>query len=627
MSKTCCNGIDGLQALRSFLVVALWLLLGVSHLAGAVDSSLPEESFDCRAGCRKVFKPACGADGRTYASPCLAKCQGVQIAHHGPCEGETVLHPSNCHVVTDTDVAGRSSAVLTPRHLEAFAHEGYRYAGQLTLTGEPVRPQARSHSQRPAAGASPTGQQSLMRAMRVTREGHMYMADMDETVAAVLDDVISRNTNASDSAEPHVHALLHNLRQWRDYRAGGGAGGAGVAGNGGSKWKKGAAVGAGSGDAVGREHTLVPGLVDAKMAGSSAGSGIAAGAAASGGVASEEEQRRQKQKQAAASKAFWSFWGQQRKDEGQDSGQEQGSRQSDSAASTAGGLHSRQARRSLGIFDGDDRVDCPRTPTYPFTAVGQINVRDSTGNYVCSGALVGPDVVLTAAHCVFNRGAQTFYDKLDFAPARYRTLDGEVVNPFGVVPWSYVTVYQSYSTMSTADPNVYDVAVIKLSQRIGSQAGWMGVFEPCNAFAPSRYVALTAGYPSDQPPGSCKTTQCVVVQEPCTDGYLYHKCDTASGQSGSPMWMMAMTSQRKMGPYVRAVHNIEWVQEMPNGKSVSYINSAVSVTPDHYRSILAWIAPSFDTTSTTGSDTTTPMGPALPPPASSNGGAQYSVGR
>eukprot|EP00198_Chlamydomonas_reinhardtii_P007190 XP_001696526.1 predicted protein [Chlamydomonas reinhardtii] len=187
--------------------------------------------------------------------------------------------------------------------------------------------------------------------------------------------------------------------------------------------------------------------------------------------------------------------------------------------------------------------------------------------------------------------------------------------------------------MSTADPNVFDVAVIKLSQRIGSQAGWMGVFEPCNAFAPSRYVALTAGYPSDQPPGSCKTTQCVVVQEPCTDGYLYHKCDTASGQSGSPMWMMAMTSQRKMGPYVRAVHNIEWVQEMPNGQSVSYINSAVSITPDHYRSILAWIAPSFDTSgSSSGSDSITPMGPALPPPSttgssSGSGGSQYSVGR
>ncbi|PNH06129.1 hypothetical protein TSOC_007540 [Tetrabaena socialis] len=103
--------------------------------------------------------------------------------------------------------------------------------------------------------------------------------------------------------------------------------------------------------------------------------------------------------------------------------------------------------------------------------------------------------------------------------------------------------------------------------------------------------------------------------EPCTDPYLYHKCDTAAGQSGSPLWMMAMTAARKMGPFVRAVHNIEWVQELPGGRTMSYINSAVSMTPEHYRSVLAWIAPSFEGSDGTGGDgtTTPPMGPALPP--------------
>jgi hypothetical protein len=45
-----------------------------------------------------------------------------------------------------------------------------------------------------------------------------------------------------------------------------------------------------------------------------------------------------------------------------------------------------------------------------------------------------------------------------------------------------------------------------------------------------------AGYPNDLPAGSCITTQCAVSQEVCSEAYLYHRCDTASGQSGSPMW-------------------------------------------------------------------------------------------
>ena len=40
-------------------------------------------------------------------------------------------------------------------------------------------------------------------------------------------------------------------------------------------------------------------------------------------------------------------------------------------------------------------------PTFPLSAIGQINIENA---YICSGALVGPNQVLTAAHCAYGRG-------------------------------------------------------------------------------------------------------------------------------------------------------------------------------------------------------------------------------
>ncbi|KAG2502132.1 hypothetical protein HYH03_000621 [Edaphochlamys debaryana] len=641
---------------------AAWLILALSCLAGAATTTAQEEQFDCSVGCRKAFKPACGTDGHTYASACLAACQGVKVAHKGACPGEPVLNPTNTHVVTGEEkgpggvlsAAGKPS-VLAPSRMHAFRHEGFRYSGQVAFTQEVA---VRKHNRRNAAGgvgaaaaaarnaasaplstasqAQGAGDDADLglgstgpRVLRVTREGHMYVADLEESVATILDSLIdaASNTSASKDGAPtgrRANALLHNLRTWRNYR-GGQAGAAeerqrqqrsavGGSGGGGAKWKRSGII---TGDVMG-EHTLQPEL-EATAAVQPARIGAqqqeqeqAGGSSSNGRQEQTQTQERVQQEETGAGWASWGSWG--RKQDKQEPSQQQQQQQQPAEEAAGADRPYRQARRQLGIFESDDRVDCPRTPTYPFTASGQIQVRDASGSYVCSGALVGPDVVLTAAHCVFSRGSGTFYDKLDFSPGRYRTLDGTVVNPFGIIPWTHVTVYQAYTLSGAGDPNIVDIAIIKLSQKVGTTTGWMGVFEPCSALAPTRYVALTAGYPSDQPLGSCKTTQCVVMQDPCTDGYLYHKCDTASGQSGSPMWMSAMTAARKMGPFIRAVHNIEWVQELPGGGSQSYINSAVSITPDHYRTILAWIAPSFDA----DLDTNSPMVPTLPPKVSTS---------
>ena len=85
----------------------------------------------------------------------------------------------------------------------------------------------------------------------------------------------------------------------------------------------------------------------------------------------------------------------------------------------------------------------------------------------------------------------------------------------------------------------------------------------------------------------------LLLQDPCTNNYLYHKCDTVQGQSGSAMWQMMLMPDLRIGPYIRAVHNLEWASTNSTGVSTVYINSGVAITPEHYSTIMKWIAPSF----------------------------------
>lgn len=187
------------------------------------------------------------------------------------------------------------------------------------------------------------------------------------------------------------------------------------------------------------------------------------------------------------------------------------------------------SHRSLRlIIDRDDRVICPASK-FPMTAVGQLDFTLQGSPFICTGVLFKPDRVLTAAHCVWDEASRAFVDGVGFAPGRYRTPSGQIMNPYGIKKWKHVTLFQEYAKSNEARA---DIAVVQLQEPVSKDAGTMGVKVVCSKDA---VQLTTGGYPSDKDLGTCIQSTCKVNID-CTADAAQHTCDTYSGQSGSPFW-------------------------------------------------------------------------------------------
>ena len=71
------------------------------------------------------------------------------------------------------------------------------------------------------------------------------------------------------------------------------------------------------------------------------------------------------------------------------------------------------------------------TTLYPFRTVGMITYCIAAGDcgYSCTGTLISPTLVMTAAHCLFEISGGTWHTDMTFTPASSSATDA----PFGTL--------------------------------------------------------------------------------------------------------------------------------------------------------------------------------------------------
>jgi V8-like Glu-specific endopeptidase len=196
------------------------------------------------------------------------------------------------------------------------------------------------------------------------------------------------------------------------------------------------------------------------------------------------------------------------------------------------------AAASASAGTPSDRRVIVEAMEYPWSAIGRVN---AGGRGYCTGFLIGPRHVMTAAHCLydFTEGRWRGANELHFV-AGYQH-DQYLIH-------SKVASYQAarrFDLDEHHDTNntVHDWALLTLDEPIGRFAGWLGLMDLNSAslqtlIADHRQI-VQAGYRSGRAHAMTVNPGCRVLRQFAEGRGLLHDCAVYPGDSGSPLLLFA----------------------------------------------------------------------------------------
>ncbi len=226
------------------------------------------------------------------------------------------------------------------------------------------------------------------------------------------------------------------------------------------------------------------------------------------------------------------------------------------------------------VIGTDERRAVMPTTGFPARAIVQILFHTEFGaEHLCSGAMISPDTVLTAGHCIHSG------TPLGRAYRNFRVIPGRNVGaaPFGQCGATKAFVIAGWTgSLTSEEARYFDLGGLKLDCDVGNVTGWFGV--RMLGEDETGLATVVQGYAADlAPPGR----QWISHDELrlLWDLKGFYQNDTYGGTSGSPVFADG-TPNVIIGVHTNGLHGEEpWASH----------NAFTRITPDRLAVIQGWI--------------------------------------